>query len=686
MESEDGKTDGLAAEVLCSNRPSDPVWYCQLDESIVGPLSVTQLQEHLSNDVIDGMTFCWKEGMAEWRQIFDVEALKVHLAAKQDPEQEPTAARSDAGARRACPAAAARLPLETVPEQLKYITAEGVGQVFDTATQQWLTFSEYRALTGSEPAAPPANAADKGAACEKEAAVPGVPESDLVDLDAKRQRNVESRRKYRERVKEKKKAGIWVKPKTNPNVYVKGLPPDVTEEELADVFRRAGVIKIDPDTSRPKIRIYRRPDGLVNGDATISFVNAESVNLAIKYLDGSFFRNDCTLHVEQAQFQKAEKMAGQAVNPREREMQRKKYWAAKLEEQRLLGWSDGMSDGRMRIMLIRPLWSYQEAEEYPFNDAFYSTIAVNLKESLSEWTSVVSVTPIERHPRGIACVKFRTAEDCEAAILRLNQRPYRHLGLPEREVDLTRKMFLEWDQSSNSHQPLCYEARSSCIDALNVQELDLLRRVDVSLEAAASKRKAADASSYRTVEPLAQVKRLRRTTGDEVALGIMGNALTAARSCPKANGSDLLNFHDDGEQLPPVSQPKRQRPLSPDALDEDPAVGERPFRRERLAYFISTRGLLIDAYIYDGKTDLKGQALPMDQQQPEPVLEAAPENAEDQRTTDGVLTTTEDAEYPDTAPFSGLPETKEPPLSWDEWLDEEDSSDDDATYIIRTEK
>lgn len=35
----------------------------------------------------------------------------------------------------------------------------------------------------------------------------------------------------------------------NPNVYVTGLPPDVSEEELGVLFKRAGVLKIDPETS-----------------------------------------------------------------------------------------------------------------------------------------------------------------------------------------------------------------------------------------------------------------------------------------------------------------------------------------------------------------------------------------------------------------------------------------------------
>lgn len=81
-------------------------------------------------------------------------------------------------------------------------------------------------------------------------------------------------------------------------------------------------------------------------------------------------------------------------------------------------------------------------------------------------------------------MKFRTAEDCDAGVVRLNGRPYRHLGLPDREVELVQELFLNSIHSSNSVKPPShFEKDSTAIDFLNSQELDLLRRVDASIDA-----------------------------------------------------------------------------------------------------------------------------------------------------------------------------------------------------------
>jgi hypothetical protein len=65
---------------------------------------------------------------------------------------------------------------------------------------------------------------------------------------------------------------------------------------------------------------------------------------------------------------------------------------------RQLGWDDGSTNGRIRIMIVRPLWSLNEAKRYPLNHSFYKNICSQLKEAFSEWISVVSVTPIEVAP------------------------------------------------------------------------------------------------------------------------------------------------------------------------------------------------------------------------------------------------------------------------------------------------
>jgi HIV Tat-specific factor 1 len=101
---------------------------------------------------------------------------------------------------------------------------------------------------------------------------------------------------------------------------VKGLTSDITENDLVQIFRRAGVIKLDPytcstfnyaltlalllplcvfPTGLPRIKLYRNEKGDLTGDALISFVHPDSVTLAIKYINGTELPNGSILTVEQ---------------------------------------------------------------------------------------------------------------------------------------------------------------------------------------------------------------------------------------------------------------------------------------------------------------------------------------------------------------------------------------------------
>ena len=68
-------------------------------------------------------------------------------------------------------------------------------------------------------------------------------------------------KKKRKRTKKKKDVG-WTQPKENPWVYVQGFPPDITEDEIAEHFRKCGILKSDFVTKKPKIKLYRGDDGL----------------------------------------------------------------------------------------------------------------------------------------------------------------------------------------------------------------------------------------------------------------------------------------------------------------------------------------------------------------------------------------------------------------------------------------
>lgn len=68
------------------------------------------------------------------------------------------------------------------------------------------------------------------------------------------------------------------------------LPPDVTVQEVHDVFSKCGVIAEEIDRGRPRVKLYTSDDGSFKGDALIVYFRAESVDLAIQMLDDTDFR------------------------------------------------------------------------------------------------------------------------------------------------------------------------------------------------------------------------------------------------------------------------------------------------------------------------------------------------------------------------------------------------------------
>ena len=61
---------------------------------------------------------------------------------------------------------------------------------------------------------------------------------------------MEKNRKKAEKEKQKKKQK-WYTPRINTNIYVTGLPPEITEEQMSEFFIKAGVIRLNPLTMRP---------------------------------------------------------------------------------------------------------------------------------------------------------------------------------------------------------------------------------------------------------------------------------------------------------------------------------------------------------------------------------------------------------------------------------------------------
>jgi HIV Tat-specific factor 1 len=121
----------------------------------------------------------------------------------------------------------------------------------------------------------------------------GLDDNARIEKEKKRKKN----KKQKERKKKK-----WYKARLNTSVYIDGLPKDIKREEIKEMFSRCGVIRLDPVTSEDRIKIYKDEEGKNKGDGLVTFVNLESVDLALDIMDGREIRKGFPVKVKVAEF------------------------------------------------------------------------------------------------------------------------------------------------------------------------------------------------------------------------------------------------------------------------------------------------------------------------------------------------------------------------------------------------
>ena len=84
--------------------------------------------------------------------------------------------------------------------------------------------------------------------------------------DAKKQKRIRKNRNKKKKCEHK--AGTVVK--SERDVYVTGLPKDVTKEEIVSFFSKCGIIRKTPQ-AEPIIKIYTDADGNPKGDGLVSY-------------------------------------------------------------------------------------------------------------------------------------------------------------------------------------------------------------------------------------------------------------------------------------------------------------------------------------------------------------------------------------------------------------------------------
>ncbi|EDO33511.1 predicted protein [Nematostella vectensis] len=187
-------------------------------------------------------------------------------------------------------------------------------------------------------------------------------------------------------------------PEKNPNVYVSGLPLDITDEEFVELMSKYGIIMEDPDTH-----------------GRCCYLKMASVHLAIDLLDEAEYKKS-TLHVEQAQFN----MKGN-YNPALKKKKKKKKKKQGKQQEKLLDWVD--RDNRRpkneRVIVIKNMFDPKVFEKDP---QLIITTRNDLRKECEKFGDVRKVIVFDRHSEGICSVAFKEHPPADACLERMNGR------------------------------------------------------------------------------------------------------------------------------------------------------------------------------------------------------------------------------------------------------------------------
>ncbi|KAL7502871.1 hypothetical protein ACHAXN_001346 [Cyclotella atomus] len=249
---------------------------------------------------------------------------------------------------------------------------------------------------------------------KKQASEPAVVKPAATEGSKKRKRN---KAKF-----SAKNAKCWI--------YVTGLPKDTDEEEVAQYFSKCGVIDLDPETQKPKVKLYRHkadePEGrTVKGDASICYARAESVDLALQVLDENLFRDGAVLSVQRAKFEQSADFDESKSKGGKRVISEAKRKVARLAALQAVGWDEG-ENGRiagglkgLRIIVLMNMFDPAEFVNDE-NDEKLRTLEQTVHSECEEMGTVEKITIFSKHPAGVIIVKFAQPNAASDAVNRFN--------------------------------------------------------------------------------------------------------------------------------------------------------------------------------------------------------------------------------------------------------------------------
>eukprot|EP01134_Creolimax_fragrantissima_P001212 CFRG1212T1 len=294
---------------------------------------------------------------------------------------------------------------ETLPENI-YIDEDGVKYEWDYVKQAWLPQvdddliaqfqNNYASVAPESKSAIPQTDTKKRSIDEVEAE-----QHTEVDTKAKTDLDISLDSKYLETPKDK-----------NPNVYITGLPLDVTREEMAEFMKKCGIIKVD-DAGEPRIKIYTDKHGNPKGDGLCTYLKVESVDLAMDMLQGAHLRVGVPLVMQRAKFElKGDKMVDKKKNNKKKKGQKGQHQA------NALSWEDRESVGQTRkkaasVVVLKNMFNPGDFDDDP---VAITEISEDVRIECGTCGEVRKVIVFDRHTEGVVSVRFADREHADKCI------------------------------------------------------------------------------------------------------------------------------------------------------------------------------------------------------------------------------------------------------------------------------
>ena len=183
---------------------------------------------------------------------------------------------------------------------------------------------------------------------EEELADRSLTEEQRKAKEEEKKKKSEQEKENKKKKKRKNNEWVAVDEDKQTTVYVTGLPPaTITVQTFENLMKKYGIIKIDPVTNQPKIKIYKdRQTGCPKGDAICTFAMKESVDLAIQLLHDSPCPLDengelgliCT--VEKAKFEQKGDSFDHRKNKKRRKLTKKEKLTLDKRKEKMMAWNE----------------------------------------------------------------------------------------------------------------------------------------------------------------------------------------------------------------------------------------------------------------------------------------------------------------------------------------------------------